>query len=430
MNKVFTKLALTLSVMALVLAFSACNNDKENVQRFKDAAMNLDKTNHTLTDEFDYWPNCGIRVTGSHLASLISLEELQKMLPCPLYVSGPHHDGQWDLDNEADFGHYNPKAIQYLANLAKKVVSDKKFVETSKPLVDQYLYDKMLIMMVMHDALYDNGLPSRMYMDASVEETRNEILNELVENKGYSYDLSYNFRQNVYIDVNSWTMNDSDQHFLYFWARRWKDGTIDQFYDALSTVFKAYHPEYQYRFEDYYMESEEPYYDEGEEYEEGWWPIYNPIWHALIQEHEKQGDNNELMHYDEQADEYYEDYNTSDGINIALLGTEQCYYHAFKCFPLENSTIKVYEYVAWVLGEEGAQDEESTVEPSFSFYSYIYDLDKGTLTPVTIEPEIAKCIPNASLYSYSPATFTENGVLFYNDTQTEFVWDGKKMVKE
>ena len=125
--------------MAIVFAFSACNNDKENVQRFKDAAMNLDKTNHTLTDEFDYWPNCGIRVTGSHLASLISLEELQKMLPCPLYVSGPHHDGQWDLDNEADFGHYNPKAIQYLANLAKKVVSDKKFVETSKPLVDQYL---------------------------------------------------------------------------------------------------------------------------------------------------------------------------------------------------------------------------------------------------------------------------------------------------
>ena len=94
MNKVFTKLALPLSVMALVLAFSACNNDKENVQRFKDAAMNLDKPNHTLTDVYDYWPVCGIRVTGSHLASLISLEELEKMLPCPLYVSGPHHDGQ------------------------------------------------------------------------------------------------------------------------------------------------------------------------------------------------------------------------------------------------------------------------------------------------------------------------------------------------
>ena len=429
MNKVFTKLALTLSVMALVLAFSACNNDKENVQRFKDAAMNLDNTSHTLTDVYDYWPVCGIRVTGSHLASLISLEELEKMFPCPLYASGPHHDGQWDLDNEAEFGHYNPKAIQYLANLAKKVVADKQFVEKSKNLVDQYLYDKMLIMMVLHDALYDEGLPSRMDKDASVEETRNEILNELVENKGFCYEISCFFRDYVYIDVDSWTGNGSEGHFLYFWARRWKDGTIDQFYDALSTVFKAYHPEYQYRFEDFYRESEEPYYDEEEEFEGDWWPIYNQVWHALLQEHAKLGENNDLLDYGDEyeADGYYEEYNTNDGIDIAFPGTEQGYYHAFKCFPLENGTMKVYEYVAWVLGEEAAY-EEPTFEPSFSFNSYHYD--HGTLTPMALEPEIAECISEASLYRYSPATFTENGVLFNNGTQTKFVWDGEKMVKE
>ena len=417
-------MARTIAVFALAMVFSAfMSGDNNNAQRFKDAALNLDKTSHTLVDEFDYWPRCGIRITGSHLASLISLEELQQMLPCPLYVSGPHHDGKWDLDNEDDFGRYNPKAIQYLADLAKKVVADKKFVEASKPLVDQYLYDKMLIMMVLHDALYDEGLPSRMYKDASVEETRNEILNELVENKGFCYEISCAFRDNVYIDVDSWTMNGSEEHFLYFWARRWKDGTIDLFYKALSTVFKAYHPEYQYRFEDFYRESEEPLVDE-EEYEGDWWPIYNPIWHALLQEHAKLGENNYVLDYGADADGYYEDYSTPDGIDIAFPGTEHGYYHAFKCFPLENGTQKVYEYVAWVVGE--AQDEISTFEPSFYFNSYLYD--HGTLTPMPLEPEIAECIVNVSLYRYSPVWFTKNGIMI-DDCRTEFVWNGEKMVK-
>ena len=83
MKKHFTffirKSALALSAAALALVFSAfVSGDSNNhAQRFQEAAMNLDKTYHTLTDEFDYWPECGIRVTGSHLASLISLNELQ-----------------------------------------------------------------------------------------------------------------------------------------------------------------------------------------------------------------------------------------------------------------------------------------------------------------------------------------------------------------
>ena len=120
-HSIFSKMGMAVVVFASAILFSAfISGDNRNAKRFKDAAMNLDKTSHTLTDEFDYWPECGIRVTGSHLASLISLNELQQMLPCPLYVSGPHHDGQWDLDNEDDFGHYNPEAIQYLANLAQR----------------------------------------------------------------------------------------------------------------------------------------------------------------------------------------------------------------------------------------------------------------------------------------------------------------------
>ena len=253
--------ALVLSFTALSLVFSAFVGDESKIhaQRFKDAALNLDKTTHTLVDEFDYWPECGIRVTGSHLASLISLTELQQMLPCPLYVSGPHHDGQWDLDNEDDFGHYNPEAIEYLASIADKVVSDKKFVKLSKPLVDNYLYRQMHIMMVIHDALYFS------YSDAE----RETIFSTSVQTKGDdygSYEVGF-FLHMLDLEDDSYVYGNINYRFLHFWARRWSDGTIDQFYNVLSTVFKAYHPEYVFDPEVYWLNEdvEEWFGDEGED---------------------------------------------------------------------------------------------------------------------------------------------------------------------
>ena len=254
-----TKVA-ALVAFAFIVLFCSFGGD-DNTERFRNAALNLDKTYHTLTDEFDYWPECGIRVTGSHLASLISLNELQQMLPCPLYVSGPHHDGQWDLDNEEDFGHYNPEAIQYLANLAQKVVADKKFVELSKSLIDRYLYRQMHIMMVIHDALYDGTYS---------QEEREGIFNTSVETKGLEYDdYDVGFYLNrLKLDDDSYVFSNISYRFLHFWARRWVDGTIDPFYQGLSTIFMAYYPEYEYSTERYLIPDDEWFEEGGYEEEE------------------------------------------------------------------------------------------------------------------------------------------------------------------
>lgn len=252
----FSKMVRTIVIFASALVFSAfMSGDNNNAKRFKNAALNLDKTQHTLVDEYDYWPECGIRVTGSHLASLISLTDLQQMLPFPLYVSGPHHDGQWDLDNEDDFGHYNPEAIQYLANLAQKVVADKKFVELSKSLIDRYLYRQMHIMMVIHDALYDGTYS---------QEEREGIFNTSVETKGLEYDdYDVGFYLNrLKLDDDSDVFFNISYRFLHFWARRWVDGTIDPFYQGLSTIFKAYYPEYEYSAERYLIPDDE-WFEEG-----------------------------------------------------------------------------------------------------------------------------------------------------------------------
>lgn len=264
MNKqrTFRSIMVALSAMVILFVFSAFSQDGKDsvVQRFKSAIMNLDYTYHTMPDEFDYWPECGIRVTGSHLASLISLSNLQKMLPCPLYVSGPHHDGKWELENDDEFGHYNPEAITYLTSIAETMVSDKQFVELSKSLVDKYLYRQMHIMMVLHDALYDGSYS---------KEERETIFRTSVNTNGLDYgsnDVGF-FLHLLNLEDGTYVYGNIDYRFLHFWARRWSDGTIDQFYQLLSTVFKAYHPEYEFLAETYWLSGEdEEYAGEGETY--------------------------------------------------------------------------------------------------------------------------------------------------------------------
>lgn len=264
MNKqrTFRSIMVALSAMVILFVFSAFSRDGKDsvVQRFKSAIMNLDYTYHTMPDEFDYWPECGIRVTGSHLASLISLSDLQKMLPCPLYVSGPHHDGKWELENDDEFGHYNPEAITYLTSIAETMVSDKQFVELSKPLVDKYLYRQMHIMMVLHDALYDGSYS---------KEERETIFRTSVNTNGLDYgsnEVGF-FLYLLNLEDGTYVYGNIDYRFLHFWARRWSDGTIDQFYQLLSTVFKAYHPEYEFLAETYWLSGEdEEYAGEGETY--------------------------------------------------------------------------------------------------------------------------------------------------------------------
>lgn len=253
----FCKSVLAIAAIGFVVGFSSCGD--KNADRFKDAAMKLDNTHLTLEWEYDYWPDGNIRNVGGHLASLISLQELQQLLPCPLYLSGPHHNNEWNLYSD-DFGYYNPEAIQYLSNLAKKVVSDKKFVAISKPLVDKYLYRQMVCMMVLHDVLYDNNVFDPDYRDY--------IFTDIIENHGYSEEASW-YLSNIYIEEAN---NDGDYlfgsfnyEFLYWWARRWKDGTIDKFYEGLSTIFKAYHPEYEYTTDKYYA---------MEEYDDWGWDMY------------------------------------------------------------------------------------------------------------------------------------------------------------
>ena len=118
----------------------------------------------------------------------------------------------------------------------------------------------MHIMMVLHDALYDGSYS---------KEERETIFRTSVNTNGLDYgsnDVGF-FLHLLNLEDGTYVYGNIDYRFLHFWARRWSDGTIDQFYQLLSTVFKAYHPEYEFLAETYWLSGEdEEYAGEGETY--------------------------------------------------------------------------------------------------------------------------------------------------------------------
>ncbi|MBR4265906.1 MAG: hypothetical protein IKQ46_07620 [Bacteroidales bacterium] len=158
--------------------------------------------------------------------------------------------------------------------------------------------------------------------------------------------------------------------------------------------------------------------------------VNKQIWHLLIKEHKREGDNNPLLNYDDREDSEYEDNKTEDGVNIYNPGAESSYVHVFKSFPLIDGSVKVYEYVAWLKGNNPNEADDEATPTSFNFYSYVFDeIRNGTLMRVTLEPEIAAAVAKVeNIYTSSPAIFTENnGLKIDNDM---FIWNGKRFVKQ
>ncbi len=136
------------------------------------------------------------------------------------------------------------------------------------------------------------------------------------------------------------------------------------------------------------------------------------IFHLLIKEHKKMGDNNDLLNYDDRADEEYNKNKTDNGLDLRDNGSHEVYTHIFKYFPLNGGGYKVYEYVAW---EHGFRYDPAfdPFEEKKTLYCFVYN--NGSLTPAALEPEIDP-------EPYSPP-FTDKGL-------KGFDWNGERMVKQ
>ena len=116
------------------------------------------------------------------------------------------------------------------------MVSDKKFIEKTKPLVDQYLKRQMFIMKGLYDGLNDKNVCN----------DKEAVLQSLMETRGHAYGTVANDFLGALIDTledDSYVYGNTGEMFLYWWARRDADGTMEQFHDVLETVYNAYYAE-------------------------------------------------------------------------------------------------------------------------------------------------------------------------------------------
>ena len=218
------------------------HNDQA-VKLFSWALENLNKTTHTIIDEYDTWPESEVRLTGSHLASLISKKTMEELWGCPIYLSGPHYDNGWNLWSE-EFGHYNPEAIKRFISLERQVLSNESLVEKTRPLVDQYLKDKMICLIVIYQTIHDgeNHEDVEGYLDYG---------SVLYNKPCFVRDLPIYHRYGDY--------------WISFWVRRMSDGTDDLIYEAIYTAYTTYYGEEGLVCDDYDYDQydvEPDYYDE------------------------------------------------------------------------------------------------------------------------------------------------------------------------
>jgi hypothetical protein len=205
------------------------------VARIRTAVADLDNVTYTGAG-FDYWPNGGIRVTGENLVSLISLSELQSFLPCKLYVSGPHTEAGWNLESKDSFGHYNPEAIRHIRSLVEKTVDDKLFVKLTKPLVNKYLKEQIVLLW-------------KIYRDVEKFPGKAALIKEVSERikKGDTGGLANNGSpENSWDDVTSTMEYDesifinTSYSFVYFWIRRNIDNSAPEIYAIINLLVKTY----------------------------------------------------------------------------------------------------------------------------------------------------------------------------------------------
>ena len=70
------------------------------------------------------------------------------------------------------------------------------------------------------------------------------VFDDCMSSQGYCWDAAAEFKRNMeYIDDDSYVFGNTGEMFIYWWARRNADGTMELFHEGLETIYNAYFPE-------------------------------------------------------------------------------------------------------------------------------------------------------------------------------------------
>ena len=105
-------------------------------------------------------PELGLRGLYAKAQFALNLSQLEKISGHKIYLAGPHKEGQLNLNARSDFGHYNPKFLQWAAANGIPGLKDTKLRKELQPVYEKFLQSRARSFYAAHKTLHAN--PKRM----------------------------------------------------------------------------------------------------------------------------------------------------------------------------------------------------------------------------------------------------------------------------
>ena len=78
--------------------------------------------------------------------------------------------------------------------------------------------------------------------DKNICPDKEAVFDDCMISQGYCWDAASDFLDQLDLEDGTYVWGNTGNMFLYWWARRNADGTIEQFHEGLETIYNAYFP--------------------------------------------------------------------------------------------------------------------------------------------------------------------------------------------
>jgi hypothetical protein len=196
---------------------------------------------HYLGKDFDYgFSYGGIRIAYYYLISLLPYQKIEKKSPYPIFLKGPHKNGLNIYSN--NFGYYNPKFVKWIYVQLKQVLSNKNFVNLTKPLFNKYLANKVGHYFDTYQLLKNTQINVKKFTSC-IKHVKNDHSGFISYEMGKCYDIiPKNIMDKIekipYKYHNYYPYNG--KLAAYWWIRRYADDTNVEFYKILKLLHDTY----------------------------------------------------------------------------------------------------------------------------------------------------------------------------------------------
>jgi hypothetical protein len=214
--------------------------------KIHDIWINLNKTKNAC-DEFDYFPQGGMRIFACHLKSLTSLEFLQEASGLVVFNQGPHKGTHLKLDHPYQFGYYNRDFVRWMVEHLVPGAEDASLRKATQAHYNKYVKP----LATLFYATWQKAKKQPRCFRREVERYRS-----LMEQKR----LPEMYYERFFFWMNPDFCTKADEGFDYFyqhgfdggydgnvvktciafWMRRTIDGTADEFSRGLLKLLKTY----------------------------------------------------------------------------------------------------------------------------------------------------------------------------------------------